>query len=65
MSSTSNSITWKSWSQKWGDWNAWYPIKVAQEKPSNSNRPTRKAVRSPLVMLQQTGANLRKRLWTQ
>ena len=24
MSSTSESITWQTWSQKWGDWTTWF-----------------------------------------
>jgi len=23
MSTSSNSITWQSWSRKWGDWSTW------------------------------------------
>src|SRR5687767_7009479 len=25
MSAISHSITWRSWSQKWGDWTTWFP----------------------------------------
>ena len=25
MDATSENVTWKSWSQKWGDWTTWFP----------------------------------------
>jgi hypothetical protein len=52
MNSTSNSITWKTWSQKWGEWNTWYPVKVDKNQLNSSSRLARKAGRVPLVMVQ-------------
>jgi hypothetical protein len=33
MSSTSESITWQRWSQKWGDWTTWFPKMDVQRDP--------------------------------
>ena len=36
MSATSESITWQSWSQKWGDWTTWFPKIDAEHDPLQS-----------------------------
>ena len=33
MSSTSGSITWQRWAQKWGDWTTWFPKGNVQSEP--------------------------------
>jgi len=33
MSSTSGSITWQRWAQKWGDWATWFPKGNVQSEP--------------------------------
>ncbi|HEX2272040.1 MAG TPA: hypothetical protein VHH35_21035 [Pyrinomonadaceae bacterium] len=49
MSAISESVTWKSWSQKWGDWTTWFPKAGEQSSPSASRpqqhrvEPVRKA----------------------
>ncbi len=50
MSSTSDSISWQIWSQKWGDWTTWFqkvdvPLKPLQRGSALPKRP-RKAKRS-------------------
>jgi hypothetical protein len=60
MSSTSNSITWKTWSQKWGEWNTWYPLKVDKNLLNPSSRLARKAVHVPLVKVQNHSSDVRR-----
>ena len=33
MNSTSESITWQKWAQKWGDWTTWFPKGNVQSEP--------------------------------
>lgn len=60
MNSTSNSITWKTWSQKWGDWKTWCPGKVDKNQLNPSSRLARKAVHVPLVMVQSHSGHVRR-----
>jgi hypothetical protein len=39
MSATSESVTWKNWSTKWGDWATWFPKTVRDQSTHSGLRP--------------------------
>lgn len=46
-----SSVTWQSWSEKWGDWNAWYHRPELEAQASDDLLAIQKLPSAPAAMI--------------